>query len=254
MSAAAALLAALLCGAAGLAVPQVIGRLPEPEPEPEPEGEAGPERPGPAEESGAGAEEEPEEKEPYAHIAALPGLRWKAAVAAAVVGALVGARVGPSSQLLVCLPLVPVGVALAVVDWRTRLLPTRLIAPTYGVLVVAALLAALVSRDADALVRSAIGWAVAGGAFFALWWVYPRGMGYGDVRLSGLLGIALANLGWGVLALGLWAGFALGGVGGIVLRVVGVLPRGEHPPFGPWMLLGAVVGVLWGERLFGPPV
>ena len=70
-------------------------------------------------------------------------------------------------------------------------------------------------------------------------------MGYGDVRLSGVLGIVLGYLGWGELLLGVYAGFLLGGIGGVVLSALRIVERKVYP-FGPFMLLGAVVGVLWG--------
>ena len=223
MSPVAAALAAVVCGLGGLLVPGLVRRIPEPD-------------------------EPPEDKEPYAAIAALPGLVWKAAVAAAVAGALVGAAIGLSWPLAFLLPLVPVGVALALVDWRTRLLPTRVIAPTYVALVPVVLLVGLLDGDTAALVRAGVGWLLAGGFFVVLWLVHPGGLGYGDVRLSGILGIVLGYLGWSELFWGLWAGFLLGGVGGLVLARLGLVDRRANP-FGPWMLIGAVVGILWGAAV-----
>ncbi len=187
-----------------------------------------------------------EPKERYAAIAALPGLTWRTAVAGAVVGGLVGARTGWEWELLLLAYLVPVGLALAVVDWRTRLLPTWLIAPSYLVVVGLAATASLLSGDWGDMVRAGWGWAVAGGTFLLLWLVYPRGMGYGDVRLSGVLGIVLGYLGWGPLLVGVYAGFLLGGVGGGLLTVLRLVDRKAYP-FGPFMLLGALVG-----RAVGP--
>lgn len=230
MSAVAAALAAVLCGLGGLLVPSLIRRIPEPE----------------AREDQDPEDQDPEDaKETYAAIAGLPGLVWKAALAAAVAGALVGAAIGLDWPLVFLLPLVPVGVALALVDWRTRLLPTRVIAPTYVALVPLVLLVALVDGDTDALVRAGIGWLLAGGFFVLLWVVHPGGLGYGDVRLSGILGIVLGYVGWSQLFWGLWAGFLLGGVGGLVLSRIGLVDRRANP-FGPWMLIGAVLGILWG--------
>ena len=57
------------------------------------------------------------------------------------------------------------------------------------------LVAALITRDWQDLVRAAIGWAAAGLLYFVLWFLYPRGLGFGDVRLSGVLGLALGYLG-----------------------------------------------------------
>ena len=139
--------------------------------------------------------------------------------------------------------------ALAIIDWRTRLLPTRVIAPTYVVLIALVLVCAAITRDTDDLVRAGWGWLVSGGLFLALWLVHPRGLGYGDVRLSGVLGIALGYLGWGPLLVGVYAGFLLGGVGGGLLSLARVVER-RAIPFGPFMLVGALVGVVAGPELW----
>lgn len=237
--------------AGGAGVPALVARIPEPDPAPDADREAAAET---APEAAAETEPEAVPKEPYAAIAALPGLRWKAALAAAVTAGLLGARLGWGPELLLVAYLVPVGVALAVVDWRTRLLPSRVVAPSYVVVAVLCVLAAAPGDWAD-LVRAGWGWLVAGGTFWLLWLLYPRGMGYGDVRLAGVLGMALGFLGWGPLLVGVYAGFLLGGIGGGVLTLVRVVDRRAYP-FGPFMLLGAVVGVLvgdWLARLYTGP-
>lgn len=219
-----ALAVGVLCAGLGLLVPALVARIPEPQGSP-------------------AAEEEP--KEPYADIARLPGLAWKAALASGLSGALVGWFVGAEWELLPLVPLVPVSVALAVVDWRTRLLPTKVIAPSYVMTVVLTLVVWLVTRETDDLLRAFWGWLVAGGVFFVLWFIHPRGLGYGDVRLAGLLGIALGHLGWGELLVGVYGGFLLGGVGGGLLSLLRVVERKAFP-FGPFMLVAAVVGVCVG--------
>jgi leader peptidase (prepilin peptidase)/N-methyltransferase len=158
------------------------------------------------------------------------------------------ASVGWSWSLLFLLPLAPIGVTLALVDWRTTLLPTRVIAPTYAVTIVGVVLAALAEQSRDGLVHAAIGWAVMGGIFFVLWFIYPRGLGYGDVRLSGVLGIALGYLGWPELLTGVYGAFLLGGVGGALLSVLRIVNR-KRFPFGPFMLVAAVLAVAFGPWL-----
>jgi leader peptidase (prepilin peptidase)/N-methyltransferase len=223
---------------AGALVPRLIGSVPEPEPE-DPE----PDEADPVDEADETEPEEP--KELYADIAARPGLLWKCALASAVSAAAIGLVLGWSWSLLVALPLVPVGVALAVVDWRTRMLPTRLIAPTYAVTIVTVLVAWLADgRHLADLERTALGWLVYGGMFFVLWFVYPRGLGYGDVRLSGVLGLALGWVGWSELLLGIWDGLLLGGIVGGLLALV---TRRRDYPFGPFMLVGALSGVVLGQ-------
>jgi leader peptidase (prepilin peptidase)/N-methyltransferase len=224
----------------GALVPRLIASVPEPEPEE-------PQEPEKDEAAEAAADEtEPEEpKELYADIAARPGLLWKCALASAVSAGAIGLVLGWSWSLLVVLPLVPVGVALAVVDWRTRMLPTRLIAPAYAVTLVAILVAWLADgRDLADLERAALGWLIYGGMFFLLWFIYPRGLGYGDVRLSGVLGLALGWVGWSELLLGIWNGLLLGGIIGGVLALV---TRRRDYPFGPFMLVGALLAVVLGQ-------
>ena len=195
----AALGCAALAGAGSAVVPRLVAPLPEPDPPAHP------------------VEGDPP-KQPYADIAALPHLAAKTAVAGALAGAVIGGRLGWTWPLLYLLPLVPVLVALALVDWRTHLLPTRLVWPATGVTAVLVVVTGLVTGDADDLARSALGFLVAYGSFYALWWIYPRGLGFGDVRLAGVLGLALGYLGWGELLVGLYAGFLLGGVGAACSR------------------------------------
>ena len=229
---------ALACALYGLLVgqlvPTLIARIPEPEPDPMP-----------VEERDASDGLDRPHKELYADIARHRGLRWRASLATAVVAGLLGAAVGWSPALSFLLYLAPVGVALAVVDWHTRLLPTKVIAPSYAVVAVLAALSAWAEGDLDALITAGLGWLVAGGTFFLLWFIYPRGMGYGDVRLSGVLGIALGYLGWAELLVGVYAGFVVGALGGLGLSLLRIVDRKAYP-FGPFMLVGAVVGVLLG--------
>lgn len=257
---------ALLAGAVGTVsgafVPRLIARVPEPQPESEPEPQLEPvpepvpeqvpeqvSKPGPnPAEDAAYSRPFDDPKELYADLAARPGLRVQTTLASGVAAALIGGRVGWHPALLFLLYLVPVCVALAVIDWRTRYLPTWLIAPSYGVVGALVLLAALLTSDWDALATSAIGW-VAAFSFFAVLWLLPGAMmAYGDVRLAGLLGMALGWFGLMELALGLYTGFLLGGVVGLVLARLKVFHH-RHMPFGPHMIVGALLAVVAPDQL-----
>jgi leader peptidase (prepilin peptidase)/N-methyltransferase len=251
----AAAFGALVSAAAGVLVPRIIERVPEPQPDdPAEEGEvseaedaagaAGADPAGPRFEGGSEPETPP--KEPYTAIADLPGLLWKSVLVGALTGGVIGLSLGWHSGLLVWLPLVPVGLALGLIDWRTRLLPTWLIARTYVVVVLLALIATALTQDWQDLVRAGIGLVGAGLLYYVLWFVYPRGLGFGDVRLSGVLGIALGYVGTAELVVGVYAGFLLGGIGGALLALLRVVHR-KHVPFGPFMLVGAVLGLLTGD-------
>ena len=226
---AAAVGCAALCGAGSALAPRLIALVPEPEADPD----AGPDAP---------------TKEAYADIAALPSLAWKAAVAGGIAGAVLGGQVGWGWPLLFLVPLVPVLVALAVVDWRTHLLPTKVVWPTTLATAALVVVTWAVTGDTEDLVRAGWGFLIAYGTFYVLWFVYPKGLGFGDVRLAGVLGLALGYLGWGELLVGLYAGFLLGGVGGGLLSVIRVVERKAFP-FGPFMVVGALLGVLWGAPL-----
>lgn len=252
-------LIAVLAGAVACAfVPEMVGRLPEPQP---PAADEADERARTA----AYAEADPvldadplappEPKRPYAELARARGLRWWSVLAGAVAGGLCGLsateleRPGLLPALLV---LVPVGVALAYVDARTRLLPSALIKPTYPLLVVLLVLGAALDGSWRLLLSAAIGWVVFGGLFLLLNLVYPAGMGYGDVRLSGLLGLVLGYAGLAPLLVGLESAFVLGAIGGLVPAVVRRVrrrPRVRGYPFGPYMLAGALTGLVAGEPL-----
>ena len=252
-----AVVAGVVSGAACVLVPRVIERVPEPEPGPESGPESGPDdaqQPGEAGHAaprfeGSSEVDEPP-KETYHAIADLPGLAWRAALVGALAGGLVGLALGWQWGLLVWLPLVPLGVALGLIDWRTRLLPTWLIVRTYAVVSLSALLATAFTQDWQDLVRAGVGFAAAGLLYYVLWFVYPRGLGFGDVRLSGVLGIALGYVGTAELVVGVYAGFLLGGIGGALLALLRIVRR-RHVPFGPFMLVGAVLGLLTGEWVSG---
>ncbi len=250
----AALACLVACAVLGWFAPTLIARLPEPEPETEPE----PEVPAPAIEGHRGDETSapklftgalppPPPKEPYADIAALPHLSVWIAAGSGLVGASFGLAQGWTGALLYLVPLVPIGVVLMVIDWRTTLLPTRIIHPTYVLIAVLIPLAALVDRDLDALYRAGWGWLVVGGWFW-IFWYFLGAWGFGDVRLSRVLGPALGYLGWSEMLMGLSLMVIVGGLGGAVLGIVHRSLRRRFP-YGPFMLGGAVLAVLVGPWL-----
>ena len=127
-------------------------------------------------------------------------------------------------------------------------MPSAIIWPTYGVVTVLLVAASAASGDWHALLRALIAGAVTFALFWVLWWVYPSGLGFGDVRLSGLLGGALGWLGWAEVITGVYGGFLLGAILGLLLVALKVFHRKVFA-FGPFMLAGAVVGVLIGNSV-----
>lgn len=142
--------------------------------------------------------------------------------------------------LAACLYLLWLAVRLSIVDIRTHTLPNRLVLPAYPIAGVLLLAAAFLAGAPHHAV-SALGGALAMGAvYWVLWALYPAGMGFGDVKLSGVLGLFLGFLGWQHVVLGLAAGFVAGGLWGLVLIASRRGTAKSTIPFGPAMLLGAL--------------
>jgi leader peptidase (prepilin peptidase)/N-methyltransferase len=166
-----------------------------------------------------------------------------------VLFAAIGARFSHSWALPAYLVLTGALVALSAIDLEHYVLPNRILYPTDGAVIVLLAVASAAEHDWGALARAGLAGAVAFAVFFTIHIVSPRGMGFGDVRLSFLLGLSLGWLGWAEVAGGLFAGFLYGAVVGVVLIAVKVRGRKQQIPFGPFLAAGAVTFVLFGEPL-----
>jgi len=190
-----------------------------------------------------------EDKRTYADVARTRGaLAWMV-IPAAVAAGVVAWRVETHELLPAWVLLCGVGAWLAFIDWHTHYLPFRITAPLYVGVWLLVGLAALLLKDLDVLVHAAVANLIVYAIFWVLYWIGQRFMGgafgFGDVRLAAILAVALGPLGREATMVGLYAGFVLGAVFGIVLQRLKVVPRGEIA-FGPYLLAGAVIGAAWG--------
>ncbi|MDR7253945.1 leader peptidase (prepilin peptidase)/N-methyltransferase [Nocardioides sp. BE266] len=226
------LLGALVAGLGGLLVPRLIASVPEPQPKQ--------------------ATDEPP-KMLYADIAARPGLALRSALVSAAAGGVLGAATGLDWPLLWLVPLTPVAVALSVVDWHTRLLPRVVVVPATLATLAAVVVVGLATGE-----RSALLWALGGmvglrSFFWLLWFIRSAGMGFGDVRLAALVGLVLGWAGADVLLFGAWIGFVSFALPGLALAIVrrdkSLLKKPF--PYGPFMVGGALVGLVWGTAIAG---
>ncbi|WP_374977778.1 A24 family peptidase [Microbacterium trichothecenolyticum] len=142
-----------------------------------------------------------------------------------------------------------ISIVLTLIDLDTHRLPNSIVLPSYLVAGILFTVAAWLTGDWAALARAAIGMAVMYLFYFLLRAARPGGMGGGDVKLAGVVGIYLGWLGWGALAVGAFAAFLYGGVFGIALMLLRRAGRKTAIPFGPWMILGAWTGVFAGEAV-----
>jgi leader peptidase (prepilin peptidase)/N-methyltransferase len=137
-------------------------------------------------------------------------------------------------------------VVLAVIDASTRLLPNRITYPAFPLVLTLLLVASVGLGDLGRLGRGLLAAVAVGTFFLALALISPRGMGLGDVKLAPTLGLALGWLSWGAVAVGVFAAFLLGGLAGLAAIAVAGLTRKSLLPFGPWLVTGALLGVLAG--------
>jgi leader peptidase (prepilin peptidase)/N-methyltransferase len=136
------------------------------------------------------------------------------------------------------------GVALSGIDLDVRRLPDALVLPAYPLLVALFAAAAGAGGDWASLGRAVLAGAVLFGCYLALALVHPAGMGFGDVKLSGVIGLVLGWFSWTTLAVGGFAAFFLGALIGLFVLVVSPLGRKASVPFGPFMVGGALLA-LW---------
>uniref|UniRef100_A0AAU2A0C4 A24 family peptidase n=1 Tax=Streptomyces sp. NBC_00093 TaxID=2975649 RepID=A0AAU2A0C4_9ACTN len=168
------------------------------------------------------------------------------ALATALVCAALAVATGTRPELGAWLLLAPVGVLLAVVDFRVQRLPDPLTLPLAAAALVLLGVAALLPEHAGDWFISLLGALVLGGAYFVLFLISPNGMGFGDVKLALGLGAVLGWYGWGSVVLGTFAGFLFGGLYGLALVVARKAGRRTSIPFGPFLIAGAFVGLLIG--------
>jgi leader peptidase (prepilin peptidase) / N-methyltransferase len=170
-------------------------------------------------------------------------------LATALLFVLTALRFELSWELPAFLLLAAAGVLLTVIDLQHHLLPDRVVLPSIGIGAVLLLLAALAEQDWDDLLRAGIAAVVLFAVFLVLALISPSGLGMGDVKLAGLVGLYLGWIGWGAVVLGGAGGFVIQALLALLLlagRRIGL--RGELP-FGPAMLLGAAVVIGWSDTL-----
>ena len=155
----------------------------------------------------------------------------------------------PLAVLPAYLWLAAAGVALGAIDLDTKRLPNALTYPTAVVVGLWLVIASILEGDPESALRTFVGGLSLGAFYLLLHLVYPRGMGMGDAKLAVSLGFALAWVSWASLLVGAFLAFALGAVVGVGLMLVGKAGRRSALPFGPFMLIGALVGLVFGNAV-----
>ena len=132
-------------------------------------------------------------------------------------------------------------IVVAFIDLEHQIIPSRVIYPA----IVVAILGALVSPGRS--IWNSLGGGLVGfGILFLIAFINPAGMGMGDVRLAAFMGIITGFPG---VLISLLIGVVAGGLAAALLLLVGLKGRKDSIPFGPFLVLGAMVTLLYGADI-----
>ena len=153
---------------------------------------------------------------------------------------------GLSIQSLVYLILSSALIIIAFIDLNEQIVPDVISLPGIGVGLILSFFVPYIS-----FINSASGVVVGGGIILIIALVgsmifKKEAMGGGDIKLAAMIG---AFLGWRYTIISLFLGFFLGALAGIFLILSKIKSREDMVPFGPFIALGSLITLLWGEKI-----
>lgn len=173
--------------------------------------------------------------------------RWVPIPVTGALFALIAWRTGATPALPAFLYLAAAGVVLAVLDPALHRLPDRIVLPSFPIAAALLAAAAVPGGDVRPLVRAGLGALALFAAYYLVAVAVPGGIGFGDVKLAGVLGLVLGWSGWPQLVLGAALAFVYGGLCSAILLLARRVGRKSRVPFGPFMLAGALTAVVLGQ-------
>lgn len=157
--------------------------------------------------------------------------------------------VGSNWVLLAYLLFVATTVALILTDLDHKRIPNRILYPATVIAVLLLALGAAADGTLADLPRALAGGAIYFGILLVIALIARGGFGMGDVKLAFLLGTFLAFSSWETLGAGIFLAFLIGGLVSLLLLVTKRKSRKDAIPFGPPLIVGAWVAVVWGRQL-----
>lgn len=169
--------------------------------------------------------------------------RWVHVPVAAALGGLAGLAASWAEMLAFVVMAVAAGL-LTVIDLAEERLPDAIVLPLIGLTAVLLTVAAWTTGDWAALARAGL----SGLALFILYFVmmiFSPDLGFGDVKLAAVAGAFCGWFSWGAVLLGFGASWATFAVAGMVMLATRRRGRSGSLAFGPFLVLGSVLGVFW---------
>jgi leader peptidase (prepilin peptidase) / N-methyltransferase len=182
-------------------------------------------------------------------LVAAGGQRATVAVICAALFGAMAAKFEGSAALPAYLLLTAALVALSAIDLEHFILPNRIVYPLTVATAALFGIAAVVDDNGARFQRGLLAGVVVLGVFFLLHMISPRSMGFGDVKLSFVLGLALGWLSWGNVLVGFFLAFAYGAVVGSALLLTRARRRKQAVPFGPFLAAGTLTAILVGSDI-----
>ncbi|MEZ5243113.1 MAG: A24 family peptidase [Microthrixaceae bacterium] len=149
--------------------------------------------------------------------------------------------------------------AISVIDLRTMIVPTRIVWPGFALAVAMSLIASGIQSEWAWLLTALVGLATLAGPLFVLWFILPKGMGFGDVRLSVLLGWVVGFYGGTKPVAGLLLAVLalfISAVVGLITGVPAMATQGRKAkvPWGPSLFAAALTVIALASRSWNPSV
>ncbi|MFF4282874.1 prepilin peptidase [Streptomyces kronopolitis] len=174
------------------------------------------------------------------------GSATAAALGSAAASGALAAAIGWRPELLVWLALVPVASLLTSVDWRVHRLPDVITLPAAAGTLTLLAAAAQIPHHQGSFSTAGLGAVALATTFLLLFAIHPAGMGLGDGKTALMAGAAMGWYGWPALVIGALCAFTLGSAYGLALLLMRRADRRTAMPFGPMLLCGTLLGILWG--------
>jgi leader peptidase (prepilin peptidase)/N-methyltransferase len=170
-------------------------------------------------------------------------------IGTAVLFGTTAAHFGPSWNLAVFLVLFIGLIPLMVIDFEKHLIPSRILYPTLIVDAAVLIADAIAHRSWRELFIAAAAGAIWFVIFFLINWLRPDALGFGDVRLVGLIGLCLGWLGVTTVFVGFFAADLLGIAIGVALIAAKRADRKTHVPLGVFLGIGAIFAMFVGPSI-----
>ena len=153
---------------------------------------------------------------------------------------------GLSVQTLIYIILSSALIIIAFIDLNEQIIPDVISLPGIVIGLILSFIVPYIS-----FINSVLGALIGGGIILIIAWVgsiifKKEAMGGGDVKLAAMIG---AFLGWRYTIISLFLGFFIGALVGIILILSKIKSKEDMVPFGPFIVLGSIITLLWGEKI-----